>query len=236
MSFFTFRVSNYQVFMNCKFCKQHCQKAGRQKDGSQKLYCKACKKYQQQQYQYVACTTGICEKIKTLVCESVSIRGIARILKIALATVIRKIKWLASMIKKPAIPLQCNILELDEMRTFVKKKENHYWIAYALCSKTKKVIDFVVGKRTKQTLKMIVNTLLLADVEIIKTDKLNIYSSLIPKSRHCTAAYNINYIERNNLTLRTHLKRLSRRTICFSKSLLMLECCLKIYFWAGQRG
>jgi len=170
--------------------------------------------------------------IPELVCESVSIRGIGRILKIALATVIKKIKWIAERIKKPLLPLNRKIFELDEIRTYILKKENQYWIAYAICSETKQVIDFVVGKRSKRTLRMIVNTLLLSGVEIIKTDKLNIYQSLIPPLRHVSAAYNINHIERNNLNLRTHLKRLSRRTICFSKSLLMLECCLKIYFWA----
>ncbi|MBS1665188.1 MAG: hypothetical protein JST68_29350 [Bacteroidetes bacterium] len=41
----------------------------------------------------------------------------------------------------------------------------------------------------------------------------------------------INRSERKNLTLRTHLKRLSCRTFCFSKSLSMLESCLKLYFW-----
>ncbi|HEX2845848.1 MAG TPA: IS1 family transposase [Chitinophagaceae bacterium] len=53
----------------------------------------------------------------------------------------------------------------------------------------------------------------------------------MPSDRHIANAYNINHIERNNLNLRTHLKRLSRRTICFSKSITMLEACLKIYFW-----
>jgi len=169
--------------------------------------------------------------IPKLVCESVSIRGIARILKIALATVIKKIKLIAEKIIKPPIPLNCKMLELDEIRTYINKKENQYWVAYAICGETKKVIDFVVGGRTKRTLRMIVNTLLLSNVETIKTDKLNIYRSLIPERQHISNAYNINHIERNNLNLRTHLKRLSRRTICFSKNLLILECCLKIYFW-----
>jgi insertion element IS1 protein InsB len=60
---------------------------------------------------------------------------------------------------------------------------------------------------------------------------LNIYQALVPGEIHTSNAYNINYIERNNLNLRTHLKRLSRRTICFTRSLLMLTACLKIYFW-----
>jgi len=120
---------------------------------------------------------------------------------------------------------------MDELRTYIEKKENQYWIAYALCSETKRVVDFTVGKRSKQTLKKVTGTLLMSGVKLIKTDRLNIYQSLIPSDRHIANAYNINHIERNNLNLRTHLKRLSRRTICFSKSITMLEACLKIYFW-----
>ncbi|MBN9294195.1 MAG: transposase, partial [Flavobacteriia bacterium] len=44
--------------------------------------------------------------------------------------------------------------------------------------------------------------------------------------RRCT-----NHIERQNLNLRTHLKRLNRKTICYSKSLMMLLAVVKIYFW-----
>lgn len=220
--------------MNCKNCNQTCCKWGKQKNGTQRYYCKACQKAQQQDYKYAACKAEVTAMIPRLVCESVSIRGIARILGISLATVLKKIKRLASEIVKPPIPFNCKVLELDEVRTFVKKKENQYWVAYALCGKTKRIIDFIVGKRTKRTLRIIVNTLLLSNVETIKTDRLNIYQSLIPAHQHHTAAYNINHIERNDLNLRTHLKRLSRRTICFSRSVEMLTACLKIYFWAKK--
>ncbi len=89
---FSIRVSKYLANMNCKFCNQSCYKWGKQKNGTQKLYCRNCKKYQQQEYKYAACNSKIDKQIANLVCESVSIRGIARILKIALATVIKKIK------------------------------------------------------------------------------------------------------------------------------------------------
>ncbi len=217
--------------MNCKYCSGKCQKSGKQKNGAQKYYCSICKKYQQQCYKYAIYKIGVVSMIPKLVCESVSIRGISRILRISLTTVIKKVKALAASIVKPLIPLNKKAVEMDELRTYIKKKENQYWIAYALCSETKKVIDFTVGKRSKRTLKIVVNTLLLSGAKTIKTDKLNIYQSLIPKHRYVSAAYNINHIERNNLNLRTHLKRLSRRTICFSKSIGMLEACLKIYFW-----
>jgi insertion element IS1 protein InsB len=208
-----------------------CQKAGLQKNGLQKYYCRPCNKYQQAAYRYRAYHTDTIKMIPKLLCESVGIRGIGRILQIATGTVLRKIKQIANAIAKPPIPLNRPAFEMDELRTFLGHKGNEYWIAYAICPDTKAVIDFTVGKRSKRTLKMVVNTLLLSGVGLIKTDKLNIYQSLIPAKRHCQDIYGTNHIERHNLNLRTHLKRLGRRTICFSKSLAMLEACVKIYFW-----
>lgn len=217
--------------MNCKNCKETCQKWGKQKNGIQRYYCRYCKKCQQDEYMYTACKSNINKQISVLVCVGVGVRGIAFALQVSVNTVIKKIKMIAKAIVKPVIPLNRKVFELDELRTYIDNKSNQYWVAYALSSESKEVIDFVVGKRSKRILKVIVDNLLLSNVSIIKTDRLNIYRSLIPASRHISNAYNINHIERNNLNLRTHLKRLSRRTICFSRSKEMLEACLKIYFW-----
>ena len=66
----------------------------------------------------------------------------------------------------------------------------------------------------------------------IVTDRLNIYPNLITPINHDTRKYRNNRIERCNLTLRQHIKRLSRKTICYSKSNLMLEATFKLYlFW-----
>lgn len=153
-------------------------------------------------------------------CESVGIRSIGRILKIANGTVLKKILQTAAAIAKPPLPLNRAAFELDEVKTYVKHKGNDQWIAYAICPYSKSVVDFTVGKRNKRVLRQVVNTLVLNGVHFIKTDKLNIYASLIPSAIHITAAYNTNHIERNNLNLRTHLKRLGRRTIYFSPQLV----------------
>jgi insertion element IS1 protein InsB len=120
--------------------------------------------------------------------------------------------------------------EVDELWTYIGQKENEHWVAYAL-NQSKDVVDFVVGKRTLATLRQLTDRLLGSGVKKIRTDRLTHYQRLIPKERHHRSAYGINHIERKNLTLRTHLKRLSRRTICFNRKLEMLENCLKIYFW-----
>ena len=222
--------------MKCKFCDSDCRKAGRQKNGAQKLCCKACGKYQQLSYRNNACKKEVQVMIPQLVCESVSIRGIARVLKIAARTVVNGIRRIARGIKKPPIIMNQAAFEVDELYTYVGNKQNQYWVAYAINRTSGDVIDFIIGKRTKRTLRVLINTLLLSGVKRIYTDNLNIYRTLIPGSVHHCKAYCTNHIERKNRSIRTHLKRLSRRTICFSRSYSLLESCMRIYFWSKMHS
>jgi insertion element IS1 protein InsB len=219
--------------MDCKYCGRPCRRVGRQKSGLQRYYCVLCHKYQQKVYSYKAYNSTTNETIKSLVCESVGIRGISRVLKIGTNTVLERIKRIADTISQPPIPRNQPNVEVDELWTYIGRKANEHWVAYAL-DKERKVIDFVVGKRTVSTLRHLIDRLLSSGVKQIRTDRLTHYQKLIPKDRHRRSTYGINHIERKNLTLRTHLKRLSRRTICFTRKLTMLENCLRIYFWRGQ--
>jgi insertion element IS1 protein InsB len=221
--------------MSCQYCNENCRKAGRQRNGAQKLYCKACQKYQQATYHKRAYKAGINTQIRILLCESVGIRGISRILNIAIGTVLRRIKLIAANITRPLIAEARPCLEVDELWTYVSSKDNEYWLAYALDRSTRQVVDFIVGKRTKSTLKELIERLLKANPLVIRTDKLTIYQRIIPKSLHRAGSYCVNRIERKNLSIRTHLKRLSRRTICFSRDKEMLESCLRIYFWRDDK-
>jgi len=92
-----------------------------------------------------------------LVCESVGIRGISRILRIATNTVIRRITKIAVAIPKPSIRQNQPAFEVEELWTYIGRKENEYWLAYALDKTTRQVMDFVIGKRTKATLKTLID-------------------------------------------------------------------------------
>jgi transposase-like protein len=118
--------------MTCKFCDHSCQKAGRQKNGVQKFYCVRCGKYQQSVYRNKAWDKRMGPMITSLLCESVSVRGIARVLKIAVGTVQADIKRIGKATAKPPIGLNLANIEVDELRTFIGNKQNQYWIAYAL--------------------------------------------------------------------------------------------------------
>jgi len=205
---------------NCHYCHSPVIKFG--KVGSKQRYrCKMCGKTQLHQYVKRAYRASTNSYIALYVKEDCGIRTISRLLSISANTVIKRIKNIADNITKPAISIN-RIYELDELKTYVKNKTKECWVAYALDKQT---------RRNKSNLKMVADTLLLSGCKQIYTDKLEIYRRLIPAKMHITRRFGINKIERKNLTLRTHLKRLNRKTICYSKSAAMLEACLKIYFW-----
>ena len=222
------KCSNF-VDGNCPNCQSKPVKYGRSQN-KQRYYCKSCRKTWLASYAKQACLPSVNQHIIALTQEGCGIRSISRLLNISATTVLSRIKKIADGIKKPAIPTG-RTYEVDELKTYIKKKTNDYWVIYAIDKESSRVIDFKVGKRSKKNIKRVTDTLLLAESKQIYTDGLDIYRFVIPEKIHRVKRYGTNRIERKNLSLRTHLKRLNRRTISFSKTLLMLEACLKIYFW-----
>jgi insertion element IS1 protein InsB len=214
----------------CSKCDNQLIKYGFTKIHKQRYLCKECKTTAVNNYKYNAYNKHINENIVAFTREGVGIRSTARLLKIAINTVLARIKKIAKSIIQPAIPLN-QTYEVDELCTFVKHKENRVWIVYAFCRETGKVVSFNVGKRTNKTLNRVIQTVENARPKQIITDKLKNYRYLIDINLHSTKHRGINHIERMNLTLRTHLKRLNRRSLAYSKSILMLSAVLKIYFW-----
>lgn len=64
----------------------------------------------------------------------------------------------------------------------------------ALQKDTNEVIDFAVGNRTKATLEKVIGTLTMSNADKIFTDRLNLYTFLIPASIHCVKRYGTNHI------------------------------------------
>lgn len=190
-----------------------------------------CKCSFQVQYKYQSYITDD-SQIILLTKEGCGIRSTSRILSVSVNTVLRRITKIARNIKRPFPVFKGKAYEVDEIFTYVKYKENRICIAYSFEVGSGNVIDFVVGRRNKTNLRKVTDTLILSDALKITTDKLNIYKELIPHEMHSTKFKGINRIERNNLNLRTHLKRLNRKTICYSKSLAVLTAVVKIYFWS----
>jgi insertion element IS1 protein InsB len=61
------------------------------------------------------------------------------------------------------------------------------------------------------------------------TDAAGVYKRHLPASTHTISKSNTQQIERKHLTLRTRIKRLARRTICFSKSVFMHDTVIGLF-------
>lgn len=217
--------------INCFYCQsEKCIKNGRTINSKQRYKCKACTKRFISNYTYNAYQPTLNQQIISLTQEGLGIRSTARVLEISATTLLRRIISIANKIPRPFIS-KGKVYEVDELRTYVKSKNKLIWIVYALERKSRRVVSFNVGSRTNKTLKVVLTTLNLSGAKRIYTDGLKNYKYLIKKKIHKVTRYGTNHIERFNLNLRIHLKRLNRRTICFSRSSIILSSILKIYFW-----
>lgn len=154
-----------------------------------------------------------------------------KILRISMTTLLKRIINISDCIQPTSVNYN-KIYEVDELRTYIGSKKQIIWLVYALEKDSKNVICFNLGKRTNETLHSVIKTLLNSNPKNIYTDKLRNYQYLIPREIHETKRFGTNSIERKNLSIRTHLKRFNRKTICFSRNVLMLNAILKIYFWS----
>lgn len=217
--------------MNCKKCKApNCIKRGK-RNGKQRYYCKICSGSFQDSYSYKAYQKPTNNLIIKLLKESCGVLSISRIIGISKNTVLSRKLKLGNRTKNPIFTkLNCKY-EIDEMFIKIANGRAYNWLTYAIEQRTKVVIGFCIGSRSKENIKPIIDKILLSKPQRIYTDRLQLYKNLVPKEVHKVFNHCTNKIERNNLTLRTHIKRLSRKTICFSKNEQYLEAHLKIYFW-----
>ena len=216
--------------MECKYCGGTCVKDGRQNNGRQRYKCKSCHRKQQALYSYNAYQKGINNAIITLTKEGVGIRSAARILDISPTTLLSRIVQIAQTISRPPVTYSKDLWSGWNKELCTKKVRTHL-DSICLDRKSKQVVSYNIGPRTNATLNVVLETLRLSDAKWVYTDRLRNYRSLIETKIYRTSLYGTNHIERHNLTIRTHLKRLARKTICFSRSAVILSAILKIYFW-----
>jgi insertion element IS1 protein InsB len=106
----------------------------------------------------------------------------------------------------------------------VGKKANPQWLWLALDARSRQVLAFHVGDRSRKSARQLWNQLpaVYRKQATFYTDAYAPYGSIIPKAQHrpiSKEARNTNHVERFNGTLRQRLSRLVRSALSFSKSL-----------------
>ena len=119
--------------------------------------------------------------------------------------------------------------ELDEMWSFVKSKSNPRWLWHAIDHHSGIVLAYVFGRR-KDTVFLRLKALL-APFGITKfyTDGWGAYERHIDPEQHRVGKDQTQKIESKHINLRTRIKRVGRRTICFSKTERMHDLVIGLF-------
>jgi insertion element IS1 protein InsB len=130
-------------------------------------------------------------------------------------------------------PDQNETLELDELWSFVGCKKNKRWVWLALCRRTRQIVAYVIGDRSEATCRLLWERIPAAyQHALVYTDFWEASQKVVPAEQHQAvgkASGQTNHIERWNNTLRQRLARFVRKTLSFSKTDAMHECCLRLF-------
>jgi IS1 family transposase len=127
-------------------------------------------------------------------------------------------------------------VELDEQWSFVRKKSQQRWLWLAIDHITGKVLAYVFGKRKDKVFTQLQVLLAPFNVKLFYTDDWGAYERNIDKEQHQVGKANTQKIERKNLNFRTRIKRLTRRTICFSKIEIMHDTVIGLFINQDEFG
>ena len=147
------------ITLHCPHCRSEALvRDGHAPNGKQKYRCHTCGRRSRENPTPNAYSEARREEILHAYQERSSLRGLTRTFGVSRATVstwIKKVAQLPSLqttllAPDPKDPTSTT-LELDELWSFVLKKAHDCWIWIALCRKTRQVVAYAVGDRSKQT-------------------------------------------------------------------------------------
>lgn len=199
----------------------------KQKKGLQRYRCQGCQQCFQHEYHYEAHKPSIPKKIIDRAINVSGVRDTSRVLGISATTVIAHLKKLTPSTVNPVVkqltkkgkPLTIQLFcEMDQQWSFVKSKKNQRWLWYAWSPQLKQILAYHLGSRTHKSAQQLLSRLKDLPIAVYCTDNFSAYRRLLPSSKHLIGKRYTQRIERNNLNFRTHIKRLTRKTICFSTS------------------
>jgi insertion element IS1 protein InsB len=119
--------------------------------------------------------------------------------------------------------------EVDEMWSFVMRKKDQRWLWHAIDHHSGKVLAYVFGRRQDEVFLKLKGLLEPFGITRYYTDYWGAYTRHLDADEHQPGKRNTQKIERKHLTLRTRIKRLARKTICFSKSIQMHDIVIGLF-------
>jgi insertion element IS1 protein InsB len=214
------------ITYQCRVCgSTNIVRNGRNKCGHAQYYCRDCSAHRVLE-PAPGYSAGAKRRILDAYQERASLRGLGRIFGVARQTVLR---WLKALVQRmPALkdtlrlPQADDVLELDELWSFVCKKDAKRWLWIPLCRRMRQIGAFVIGDRSDATCRRLWNKIPASyrschSYSAFWTAYQKVFSGAthqaVGKESDQTA-----HVERWNNTLRQRLARFVRKTLAFSKS------------------
>ena len=119
--------------------------------------------------------------------------------------------------------------EADEMWSFVESKAQQRWLWHAIDHASGTVLAYVLASHQDEAFIQLKRLLEPFGIMRFYTDGWGAYERHLDPSLHTVGKRNTQKIERKHLTLRTRIKRLARKTICFSKSIVMHDVVIGLF-------
>ncbi len=119
--------------------------------------------------------------------------------------------------------------ELDEMWSDVHDKAHPRWLWHAIDHQSGKVLAYVFGRRKDDVFLALKKLLEPFGLTRYYTDGWGAYERHLDPETHRVGKGNTQKIESKHINLRTRIKRLVRRTICFSKTERMHDLVIGLF-------
>ena len=119
--------------------------------------------------------------------------------------------------------------ELDEMWAYVARKSNPRWLWHAIDHHAGKVLAYVFGRRKDNVFLKLKALLEPFGITKYCTDGWGAYERHLDPEQHRVGKDQTQKIESKHINLRTRIKRLVRRTICFSKTERMHDLVIGLF-------
>lgn len=208
------------IQVKCPHCEgTNIKKNGQKANGKQNYRCKNCLKQFQDRYDYRGADPRLQRQVMTMSMRGSGIRDIGVVLNLDPSGVLDKLRRMMNRTQEPAFEGSFQEVQIDEFWSFVnQRKTQKRWCWYAFDRETGKILAFHIGKRNLSACRGLYDKIKHLDIQFICTDQYSLYQKVIPPEKHVISKQFTTHIERRNRDFRTHLKRLTRRTVCHSKS------------------
>ncbi len=195
-------------------------KNGKKKTGAQNILCRGCGLQFQDEYLYWGADYKNKGLLKRMLLRGSGVRDCAVVLGISVGCVLRGILKMGKASEIRPKQRSYHIVQIDEQWSYIGNKQKKVWLLYAICKDSGEILAANWGKRDKKSIRALLKKLQGIEIGFYCTDHWQAFAEVLPKERHIIGKKHTKKIEGINTWFRTRLRRLVRRTVCFSKKLI----------------